>query len=66
MLAPIAFDENARNDKKEDGAKSTCESDKYDEADGHMTTYFQISQEVTMCSKLDRALTCCLELDCFL
>lgn len=38
MLTPVAFNEDARNDEKEYGAKCTCESDKYDKADSHVTT----------------------------
>ena len=44
MLTSIAFDEDSGDDKEEDCAQRTSQSDQYDEANRQMTTFSTVSR----------------------
>ena len=43
MLASVALDENAGDDKQEDSTESASKGNEYNEANGHVATYINIS-----------------------
>lgn len=46
VLASVTLDENARDDKQEDGTESASEGDEYNETNGHVATCFSVSEGI--------------------